>query len=132
MSGRLFSASVVALASACVACVAAAGFEWGDRAHMAAIDSAEAAEQAGFTVELYAVGALSLVACIAFVLRRSGWGWWLALGIQAGSFVWAVIEGSRTDIGWYYVSIVALLTLVLLLAFRQARATVQRPLDAIA
>ncbi|HEV2477399.1 MAG TPA: hypothetical protein VGX22_12730 [Candidatus Dormibacteraeota bacterium] len=129
-SGRLFYPSVLALGLACVACFVAASLEWGDHEHMLGIDSAEAAEQARFAVELYAIGALSLLASIAFLIRRSGWGWWVALGIQAGSFGWAVVEGTRADIGWYYLSIIPLITLVLLIAFRQARATAQRPLDA--
>jgi hypothetical protein len=59
---------------------------------------------------------------IAFLLRRSGWGWWLVLGMQVGVFVLALIEGALTDLGWFYVGSLPLLTMFLLLAFRIAQA----------
>jgi hypothetical protein len=64
---------------------------------MVGIDSAETAEQARFVIELYAIGALYLLACIAFLLRRSGWGWWLTFGMHVGVFVLALIEGVLLD-----------------------------------
>jgi len=84
---------------------------------MVGIDSAEAAEQARFAIELYAIGALNLLASIAWLLRRSGWGWWLVLAVQAGIFVLALIEGACTDLGWFYFSGLPLLTLFLVFAF---------------
>jgi hypothetical protein len=88
---------------------------------MVAINSSEAAEQARFAVELYAIGALNLLASIALLLRPSGWGWWVVLGVQAAVFVLALIEGLFTDLGWFYISSLPLLTLFLLVVFRQAR-----------
>ena len=96
---------------------------------MLGIDSAEAAEQARFAIELYALGALNLLASIAFFLRRSGWGWWLVLGVQVGVFVLSVIEGVLTDIGWFYFSGLPLLTLFLLFALRLAPARLKSPVE---
>src|SRR5712671_297907 len=97
---------------------------------MVGFDSAEAAEQARFAIELYAIGALNLLASIAFLLRRSGWGWWLVLGMQVGVFVLAVIEGVLTDLGWFYFSSLPLLTLFLLFAFRKAQPRLTPPVAA--
>jgi hypothetical protein len=96
---------------------------------MVGTDSAEAAEQARFAVELYAIGALNLLASLAFLVRRSGWGWWLVLGMQVGVFVGALIEGVLTDLGWFFFSSLPLLTLFLLLAFRLAEAMLKPPVE---
>jgi hypothetical protein len=98
---------------------------------MVGIDSSEGAEQARFAIELYGIGALNLLALIVFLLRRSGWVWWLVLGMQVGVFVLALVEGVLTDLGWFYVSGLPLLTLFLLLSFRLAWARRNSPLSAI-
>jgi hypothetical protein len=124
-----FYASVAVLGCECIACIFAGSIEWGRRGGMIGIDSAEAAEQARFAIELYAIGALNLLASIAFLLRRSDWGWWLVLGTQVGVLVLALIEGVLTDPGWSYFSGLPLLTLFLLLAFRKAHARLQPPVE---
>jgi hypothetical protein len=96
---------------------------------MVGIDSAEAAEQARFAIELYAIGAVNIFCFIAFQLRRSGWGWWLVLGLQAGVFVLAVIEGVLTDLGWFFFSSLPLSMWVLLFAFRIAHARAKPPVE---
>jgi p-aminobenzoyl-glutamate transporter AbgT len=126
-----FYASVAVLGCECIACFFAASFEWGERGARVAIDSAEAAEQARFAIELYAIGAVNLLASIAFLLRRWGWTWWLVLGVQVGVFVLAVIEGVLTDLGWFYFSSLPLLTLFLLFAFRKRQARLKPPVEAI-
>ena len=88
---------------------------------MVGVDSAEASEQVRFVIELYAIGALIVFGSIAFLLSRSGWGWWIVVGLQAGVFVFALIEGVLTDIGWFFFSSLPLSTLFLLLAFRMAQ-----------
>jgi hypothetical protein len=125
-----FYASVAVLGCVCIACFFAGSIEWGYRGAMVSIDSAEAAEQARFAIELYAIGALNLLASFAFLLRRSGWSWWLVLGMQVGVFVLAVIEGVLTDLGWFFFSSLPLLTLFLLFAFRMAKPRL-KPLSAI-
>jgi hypothetical protein len=120
-----FYASVAVLGCECIACFFAGFIEWGERGVMVGIDSAEAAEQARFAIELCAIGALNLLASIAFLLRRSGWIWWLVLGMQVGVFVLALIEGVLTDLGWFYFSSLPLLTLFLLFAFRMAQARLE-------
>ena len=124
-----FYASVAVLGCACVACLFAGSIEWGERGAMVGIDSAEAAEQARFAIELYAIGALNMLASIAFLLRRSGWVWWLVLGVQMGVFVLALIEGVLTDLGWFFFSSLPLLTLLLLFAFRNAQARLKSPVE---
>lgn len=96
---------------------------------MVGTDSAEGAEQARFAIELYAIGTLNLLASIAFLLGRSGWIWWLVLGMQVGVFVLALIEGVLTDLGWFFFSGLPLLTLFLLFAFQMARARLKPPAE---
>jgi hypothetical protein len=96
---------------------------------MVGVDSAETAEQARFVIELYAIGALNLLGFIVFLLRRSGWGWWLVLGMQVGVFVLAQIEGWLLDIGWFFFSGLPLLTLFLLFAFQMAQASLRPPAE---
>ena len=108
---------------------------------MVPIDSAESTEQARFAIELFAIGGLNLVGFVdgqprprqdgfvAFLLRRSAWGWWLVLGMQVGVFVLALIEGVLTDIGWFYFSSLPLLSLFLLLAFRKQDARLKPSLQ---
>ncbi len=106
----------------CMVCFFAGSIEWGDRGGMVGINSAEAAEQASFATELYAIGTLNLLASIAFLLRRSGLVWLLVLATQVGLFVLALIEGVLTDIGWFYFSGLPLLTSFLLFALRRVQA----------
>jgi hypothetical protein len=117
-----FYASVAVLGCEAMGCFVAGSIEWRDRGAMVGIDSAETAEQARFAIELYAIGALNLVGTIAFALRRSGWGWWLVLGMQVGTFVLALIEGTLLDIGWFFFSGLPLLTSLMLFAFLNASA----------
>jgi hypothetical protein len=114
-------AALGVLGCECVACFFAGSIEWGDRGAMVGVDSAEASEQVRFVIELYAIGALIVFGSIAFLLSRSGWGWWIVVGMQAGVFVFALIEGVLTDIGWFFFSSLPLSTLFLLLAFRMAQ-----------
>ncbi|HEY5051792.1 MAG TPA: hypothetical protein VII45_00105 [Solirubrobacterales bacterium] len=75
------------------------------------------------------IGALNLLASIAFLLRRTGWVWWLVLGMQVGVFVLALIEGLLTDLGWFYFSCLPLLTLFLLVAFQKAQVRLKQPVE---
>jgi hypothetical protein len=124
-----FYASVAVLGCECVLCFLAGSVEWGDRGAMLGVDSAETAEQARFAIELYAIGALNLLGSIAFLLRRSGWGWWLVLGMQVGVFTLALIGGALTDLGWFFFSGLPLLTFFLLFAFRMAQARLKAPVE---
>jgi len=112
-----------------MACFFAGSIELGQREAMVGINSAEAAEQARVAIELYAIGALNLLAAIAFLLRGPGWGWWLVLGMQVGVFVLVLVEGVLTDLGWFYFSSLPLLTFFLLFAFRMAQAKRKPPVE---
>ncbi len=116
------AASVAVLACECLACCIAGSWEWGDRGYMAGIDSFEAAEQARFAIELYAIGALNVLAAVPFLLRRSGWSWWLVIGVHVGTVVLALIEGVVADLGWFFFSGLPALTLSVLFAVRHAEA----------
>ena len=124
-----FYASVAVLGCETVACFFAGFIELRDRGVMVGIDSTEAAEQAHIAIELYAIGGLNLLASIAFLLRRSGWGWWLVLGTQVGVFGFALIEGVLTDLGWFYFSSLPLLTSFLLFAFRMTERRLKPPVE---
>ena len=129
ISRRPLYAAIAVLGCECIVFFFAGFIEWKERGPMVGIDSLEATEQARFAIELYAIGAFNLLASIAFLLGRSGWGWWLALGVQVGVCVMALIEGALTDLGWYYVSGLPVLTLFLL--FARAQAPLKRPLNAV-
>jgi hypothetical protein len=127
-----FYASVAVLGCECIAWFFAGSSEWGESTKpKPGWDLGEAAEQARFAIELYAIGALNLLASIAFLLRRWGWAWWLALGMQVGGFVFAQIEVWLGDdgVGWFFVSGLPLLTFFLLLAFRMAQARLKPPVE---
>jgi hypothetical protein len=130
-----FYASVAVLGCECIAWFLGGSFEWGESANSASYRPGETAAQARFAIELYAIGALNLLASIAFLLRRWGWAWWLALGMQVGGFVFAQIETWLIDpadsVGWFNVSLLPLLTLFLLFAFRMAQARLKPPISAI-
>ena len=126
-----FYASVVVLVCECLVFFFAGSVEWGERAAMVGTDSIEAAEQARIAIELYAIGALNFLALIAFLLGRSGWGWWLVFGMQVAVFVWALIEGALTDLGWFFVSSVPLFALFVLLVFRVAQAGLKPSVERI-
>ena len=127
-----FYAPVAVLGCECMACFFAGSVEWGERGVIVGIDSAEAAEQARFAVELYAIGALNLLASIAFLLRRSGWVWWLVIGMQVGILLFAEIEALVIDAnvpGWSVFSHFPLLSLFLLFAFRMAQGRLKARID---
>jgi len=91
-------------------------------------DPSEAAEQAGFVLEICVLGALNLAACLAVLLLRRQFTWWLAVGLQAAMLVAAVVEGLLTDpLGWISFSQLPLLTLILLGVLRLADAKLRRP-----
>src|SRR3984893_8766774 len=50
-----------------------------------------------FAIELCAIGALEILASIVLLLRRSGWVWWLVIGMQLGILVLAEIEAQVID-----------------------------------
>src|ERR1700716_3233378 len=52
---------------------------------------------ARYAIELCAIGALEILAFIVLLLRRSGWVWWLVIGMQVGIFVFAEIEAHVID-----------------------------------
>lgn len=80
---------------------------------------AEAAEQAGFVLEMCAIGALNLVAALAFVLVRRQIMWWLVVGLQGAVILIALVEGAFTDPpGWFGFSTLPLATLLLLVGAR--------------
>ena len=119
--------SAALLAGGGVACLLAASGEWSDRSPMVASDAAEAAEQAAFVAELYAIGAIYFAGSLALLLLRSNRTWWLALGMQAALFALAIVEGILTDpLGWTTFSGVPLASLLLLVVIRTGQARLRR------
>jgi hypothetical protein len=124
-----FYAAVAVLGCECMVFFLAGSIEWRERGAMVGITSDEAEEQALFAIELGAIGALNLLAFIAFLLRQTRVVWWLVLGVHGVVFVVVLVEGVLTDLGWYYVSSLPLLTLFLLYVFRVAQARPKRPVE---
>jgi len=86
-----------------------------------------------YAIELCAIGALNILAFIVLLLlRRSGWVWWLVIGMQVGILVLAEIEAQVIDAnapGWSVFSYFPLLSLFLLFAFRMAQGRLKPPID---
>ena len=85
-----------------------------------------------YAIELCAIGALNILASVVLLLRRSGWVWWLVIGMQVGILVLAEIEAQVIDAmapGWFVFSYFPLLSLFLLFAFRMAQGRVKPPID---
>ena len=85
-----------------------------------------------FAIELCAIAALNILASIVLLLRRSGWVWWLVIGMQVGILVLAEIEAQVIDAnapGWSAFSYFPLISLFLLFAFRMAQGRLKLPLD---
>jgi hypothetical protein len=87
-----------------------------------------------YAIELCAIGALNILASILLLLRRSGWVWWLVIGMQVGVFLLAQIEAQLIDPnspGWSVFSRIPLLTLFLLVAARLAPRSTLRDTSSI-
>jgi hypothetical protein len=85
-----------------------------------------------YAIELCAIGALEILASIVLLLRRSGWVWWLVIGMQVGIFVFAEIEAQVIDTnapGWSAFSRFPLVSMFLLFAFRMAQSRLKLPTD---
>jgi hypothetical protein len=86
-----------------------------------------------YAIELCAIGALNLLASIVLLLlRRSGWVWWLVIGMQVGILVLAEIEAHVIDAnapGWSVFSSFPVLSLFLLFAFRMAQGRLKPAID---
>ena len=76
-----------------------------------------------YAIELCAIGALNILASIVLLLGRSGWVWWLVIGMQVGILVLAEIEAQVIDAnsGWSVFRYFPLISLFLLFAFRMAQ-----------
>ena len=85
-----------------------------------------------YAIELCAIGALDILAAIVLLLRRSGWVWWLVIGMQVGILVLAEIEAQVIDAnapGWSVFSSFPVLSLFLLFAFRMAQGRLKPAID---
>jgi hypothetical protein len=85
-----------------------------------------------FAIELCAIGALSLLASIIFLVRQWGWLWWLVIGMQVAVFVLAEIEAQLVDPnspGWSAFRNIPVVTVFLLLAVRLGEAMQKRPVE---
>jgi cbb3-type cytochrome oxidase subunit 1 len=124
-------ASVVVLGFESMACFFAGSGEWTEQwteGNVVGINSVHVR----YAIELCAIGALTTLASIALLLRRSGWVWWLVIGMQVGILVLAEIEAQVIDAnapGWSDFSRVPLISLVLLFAFRMAQGRLKHPID---
>jgi hypothetical protein len=87
---------------------------------------------ARYAIELCAIGALSILASIVLLLRRSGWVWWLVIGTQVGIVVLVEIEAQVIDAnapGWSFFSYFPVVSLFLLFAFRMAQGWLKPRID---
>jgi cbb3-type cytochrome oxidase subunit 1 len=73
-----------------------------------------------------------MLASIVFLLRRSGWVWWLVIGMQVGILVLAELEAQVIDAnapGWSDFSHFTLIGVFLLFGFRIAQGRLKPPTD---
>ena len=124
-------ASVAVLGFESMVCFFAASDEWteqGLEGNVVGIYSVHVR----YAIELCAIGALEILAFIVLLLRRSGWVWWLVIGMQVGILVLAEIEAHVIDAdvpGWSVFSYFPLLSLFLLFGFRMAQGRLKPPID---
>jgi hypothetical protein len=124
-------ASVAVLGCESILCFFAGSDEWTEQwteGNVVGIDSVHVR----YAIELCAMGALNILASIVLLLRRSGWVWWLVIGMQVGILGLAEIEAQVIDAnapGWSVFSHFPLISLFLLFAFRMAQGRLKPPID---
>jgi hypothetical protein len=124
-------AAVVVLGFESMVCFFAGSDEWTEQwteGNVVGIDSVHVR----YAIELCAIGALTILASVVLLLRRSGWMWWLVIGMQVGILVLAEVEAQVIDAnapGWSTFSYFPLLSLFLLFAFRMAQGRLKPPID---
>jgi hypothetical protein len=124
-------ASVAVLGFEAMACFFAGSDEWTEQwleGNVVGINSVHVR----YAIELCAIGALNILAFTVLLLRRSGWVWWLVIGMQAGILVFAEIEAQVIDAnapGWSGFSRFPLVSLFLLFAFRMAQGRLKPPME---
>jgi hypothetical protein len=124
-------ASVAVLGFESMVCFFAGSDEWTEQwteGNVVGIYSVHAR----YAIELCAIGVLNILAFIVLLIRRSGWVWWLVIGMQVGIFVLAEIEAQVIDTnapGWSDFSRFPLVSLFLLFAFRMAQGRLKPPID---
>ena len=124
-------ASIAVLGFESLACFFAGSDEWTEQwteGNVVGIDSV----LVRFAIELCAIGALNIFASIVLLLRRSGWVWWLVIGMQVGVLVLTETEAQVIDTnapGWSDFSYFPLISVFLLLAFRMAQGKLKPPID---
>lgn len=124
-------AAVAVLGFESIACFFAGSDEWTEQwteGNVVGIDSVHVR----FAIELCAMGALNIVASIVLLLRRSGWVWWLVIGMQVGILVLAEIEAvviSANSPGWSVFTRFPLISLFLLFAIRMAQGWLKGPIN---
>jgi hypothetical protein len=124
-------ASVAVLGFETMVCFFAASDEWtesGIEGNVVGIYSVHVR----YAIELCAIGALNILASVVFLLRRSGWVWWLVIGMQVGILVLAELEAQVIDTnapGWSDFSHFTLIGVFLLFGFRIAQGRLKPPID---
>ncbi|MEA2656947.1 MAG: hypothetical protein QOI23_2312 [Chloroflexota bacterium] len=124
-------ASVLVLGFESLVCFFAGSDEWTEQwteGNVVGIDSVHVR----YAIELCAIGALTILASVVLLLRRSGWVWWLVIGMQVGILVLAEVEAQVIDAnapGWSTFSYFPLLSLFLLFGFRMAQGRLKPPVD---
>jgi hypothetical protein len=125
-------ASVAVLGFETMVCFFAASDEWtesGFEGNVVGINSVHVR----YAIELCAIGSLNILASIVLLLlRRSGWVWWLVIGMQVGILVLAELEAQVIDTnapGWSDFSHFTLIGVFLLFGFRIAQGRLKPPID---
>ena len=94
---------------------------------------AEAAEQAGFVLVMWAIGAVNLAASLTLIFFRWQLTWWLVVGFQGALFLFVVVEGIQTDPqGWFGFSSLPMATLLLLVGLPLVNAKLRPSIAEIA
>jgi signal transduction histidine kinase len=125
-------AFVVVLGCESILCFFLGSDEWTEQYLEGAASVQTASVHVRFAIELCAIGALSLLASILFLLRQWGWLWWTVIGMQVAIFVLAEIEAQLVDPnspGWSAFRNIPLVTVFLLFAIRLGEAMQKRPIE---
>jgi hypothetical protein len=91
---------------------------WSFRSLVVGAGSIQDANNAGFAVAIFVGAAVNAIALLAFLLRKSGSGWLVLIGVQIVDVAVTVAEGALVSPWWWLIGIFAGVTIALLYLLR--------------
>jgi hypothetical protein len=114
MRGFILIMAIVVVAIECLVWLFAGALEWSARNVMVGAGSPPAAANARFALEIFAAAGLNIIGLIGFLVLNRQRSWWLLTGLQLADLAVTVSAGVLLRPGWWILSALAALALVLL------------------